>query len=351
MSGDSCPGRLRVLVVDDSAYTRRSITEILSASPDIEVVGKAADGDEALRLIKVYHPDVITLDLEMPRMDGFTFLRILMSSHPLPVIVVSSYGQRDNVFRALELGAMDFVVKPDRYADAELSGIQRELLEKVLLARRVRRVANRQVREIAPASAHKIAAGGTTPRRIIAIASSTGGPTALLETLVQLPEHYPHAIVIAQHMPEKFTATFAERLDKRTKLSVSEARDEQVLCAGMAVVCPGRRCLEVQDVGGLLSLKLMRPHPDDRYVPSGDRLLSSVARAAGSRSVGLILTGMGDDGAKGALAIHQAGGYVVAENEQTAVVYGMPGAAVRNGAVDRSLPLPAIGAWLAELVG
>ncbi len=351
MTGEVSQGPLRVLVVDDSAYTRRSITEILSASGDIEVVGKAADGDEALSLIKVYHPDVITLDLEMPRMDGFTFLRILMTTHPLPVIVVSSYGQRDKVFRALELGAMDFVVKPDRYADAELTGIQGELLDKVRLARRARRTPARPIREIVPATKLQVPAGGVIPKRLIAIASSTGGPTALLETLSQIPERYPHAVVIAQHMPEKFTATFSERLDRRCKLQVAEARDEQVLMAGMAVVCPGKRCLEVEEVAGQIVLRVLPPMPHDRYVPSADRLLASAARAVGSRSVGLVLTGMGDDGAKGAVAIHAAGGYVVAESEATAVVYGMPGAAVRQGAVDRSLPLPAIGAWLAEIAG
>ena len=349
MNAESTAAPLRVLVVDDSAYTRRSITEILSSSPHLEVVGKAADGDEALRLIKVYRPDVITLDLEMPRMDGFTFLRILMSSHPLPVIVVSSYGQRDNVFRALELGAMDFVVKPDRYADAELSGIQRQLLEKVLLARRAKRAPQRQIREISPTPIKKTLTSSTAPRKVIAIASSTGGPTALLEILSRVPEGYQHAVVIAQHMPEKFTATFAERLDRRCKLNVSEARDEQVLSAGMAVVCPGKRCLEVHEVGGLLSLKLLPPLPEDRYLPSGDRLLASVAKAMGPRAIGMILTGMGDDGAKGAKAIRSVGGYVIAESEQSAVVYGMPGAAVRQGAVDQSLPLSAIGSWLADV--
>lgn len=350
---------LRVLVVDDSAYNRKSIGEILAQSPQVQVVGKAADGEEALRLVTTHRPDVITLDLEMPRMDGFTFLRILMSKMPTPVVVVSSYSQKENVFKALELGALDFVAKPDRYADAELGGIRDELLQKVLLARSLRSpsfLAARQAMEslsgVQPEPARQ-EGPLLAPRYVVAIASSTGGPTALMEIFARLPKRCPNTIVIAQHMPDKFTRTFAERLDRRSSMRVSEAQDMDVVGQGVAFVCPGRRCMQLEPIpgGGELRLRVSQPDETDRYVPSADRLFTSVARTAGQRSVGVILTGMGDDGMHGARAILRAGGTVIAESEETAVVYGMPGAAVRAGAVTRSMSLSAIADWLSNLGG
>ena len=343
---------LRVLVVDDSAVTRRSITGMLSSSPGVQVVGKAADGDEALRLLSLHHPDVITLDLEMPRMDGFTFLRILMARNPLPVIVVSGYSHKENVFKALELGALDFVAKPDRESDAELSGIQRELLQKVAMARRAIRLRQwtSPAGTLAPpgASAHR---GGAEPQRVIAIGSSTGGPTALADILGRVKPGYRHAVVMAQHMPDKFTRTFAERLDRRSHLRVHEAQDHDALDAASGLLCPGRHIMEVERGPGGLFVRVVPASPEDRYTPSVDRLFASVARAVGERAVGIVLTGMGDDGAVGAKAIRDAGGYVVAESRTTAVVYGMPGAVVRAGTAHRTLALNDIGAWLAELEG
>jgi two-component system chemotaxis response regulator CheB len=189
------------------------------------------------------------------------------------------------------------------------------------------------------------------PRYVVAIASSTGGPTALMEIFARLPKRCQNAIVIAQHMPEKFTRTFAERLDRRSAVRVSEAQDQDAIGQGLGFVCPGRRCMQLEPVPGTNEFRLRVRHPDetDRYVPSADRLFHSVARTAGSRSVGVILTGMGDDGMHGARAILRAGGTVIAESEETAVVYGMPGSAVRAGAVTRSLPLPQIADWLSNL--
>lgn len=345
---------LRVLVVDDSAFNRRSIAEILAQSPEVQVVGKAADGEEALRLVGVLEPDVITLDLEMPRMDGFTFLRILMSKKPTPVIVVSSYSQKENVFKALELGALDFVAKPDRYADAELVGIRQELVQKVLIARTLRNTATgprRRFDSLTGSERPRADAAPTSPRRVVVVASSTGGPTALMEILSKLPQSLPDALLIAQHMPEKFTRTFADRLDRRSALRVAEAQDLDLVGAATALVCPGRRCLEVDvtEPGGQLRARVKNPELEDRYVPSADRLFSSVAAVVGSRTVGIILTGMGDDGVSGARDIVRAGGVVIAESEETAVVYGMPGAAARAGVVSRSLPLGGIADWLIEL--
>ncbi|MGC4092480.1 MAG: chemotaxis response regulator protein-glutamate methylesterase [Polyangiaceae bacterium] len=354
MSASGTETPVRVLVVDDSVFNRRSISDILTTGPSIEVVGKAADGEEALRLVNALKPDAITLDLEMPRMDGFTFLRILMTKMPTPVIVVSSYSQKENVFKALELGALDFVAKPDRYSDPDLAAIRDELVRKVLLARSVRRLASIAQRRIpdAPPARPVDASPSTTlvqPKYLVAIASSTGGPSALMEIFARFPENYPHGVVIAQHMPDKFTRTFAERLDRRSNLNVAEAQDRDPVAAASAFVCPGRQCMELEAGPRGLRVRVSGPGEQDRYVPSADRLLTSVAQAVGRRAVGVILTGMGDDGVQGARAIMAAGGIVVAESETTAVVFGMPGSAVRAGVTSMTLPLPEIADYLARL--
>ncbi len=344
---------LRVLVVDDSVFNRRSIGEILAQSPEIEVVGKAADGEEALRLVANLKPDCITLDLEMPRMDGFTFLRILMTKMPTPVVVVSSYSQKENVFKALELGALDFVAKPERFSDPDLGGIRDQLVAKVLLARSVRLGTSppRRSVDLSPAPVEpRPQKQLVPPKNVIAIASSTGGPSALMEIFTRFPANYRNAIVIAQHMPDKFTRTFADRLSRRGALRVSEAQDQDMVGEGVGFVCPGRHCMELEvSSRGTMKLKVTPPGERDRYVPSADRLLTSVAVGLGRRAIGVILTGMGDDGVEGAKRIIEAGGIVIAESEESAVVYGMPGAAVRAGAASQSLPLSEIGDMLAKL--
>lgn len=346
---------LRVLVVDDSAFNRRSIADILEGNPDIEVIGKASDGEEALRMALQSAPDVITLDLEMPRMDGFTFLRILMSRQPTAVIVISSYSRKENVFKALELGAVDFVAKPARQFLPD-EAIRREIIDKVRLARFLRPAladAKPAARPVEPARSVEAGTATRSPalRHIVAIASSTGGPTALVDLFGRLPERFPGAILVAQHMPDRFTYTFAERLDKCSALQVSEAKDGEFVLPQHGYVCPGGMSMELigGNARGEFRLRVRAPVASDRYTPSADRLLSSVARRAGARALGIILTGMGDDGTAGARAIRAAGGTVIAESEKTAVVYGMPGAAVRHGVVNESLPLPAIGELVALL--
>jgi two-component system chemotaxis response regulator CheB len=349
---------LRVLVVDDSAYNRRNISDILGGRDDVEVVGKAGDGDEALRLVSQLKPDAITLDLEMPRMDGFTFLRILMAKQPTPVVVVSSYSNKENVFKALELGAIDFVAKPDRQFTPD-PAIRSEILNKVLLVRNLRPLSMPAAqRPSAPMPMRGDAAPATTPRAsappryIVGIASSTGGPSALLDVFSRLPERFPGAILIAQHMPDKFTKTFAERLDKKGAIRVVEAQDGDAVTSRRAYVCPGKQSMElVSGSGGLSDLRVRvgPPSPADRYCPSADRLFRSLAQVAGARTIGVILTGMGDDGVAGGRAIRAAGGSIIAESEETAVVYGMPGAAVRAGVASEVMALPAIGDYLAGL--
>jgi two-component system chemotaxis response regulator CheB len=349
-----------VLVVDDSAYNRRTIADVFSGATDVEVVGKAADGEEALLLATLLKPDVITLDLEMPRMDGFTFLRILMAKQPTPVIVVSSYSQKENVFKALELGALDFVAKPDQRLAPGGVDVKDEILTKVRLLRairpslfpRIKRPAgaaapgeSKDVEPPAPPSVNRI-----PPKQIVAIGSSTGGPSALLEIFAKIPATTPAGFVVAQHMPDKFTRTFAERIARRGAVRMTEGQDGDVLVKCGGFVCPGRQCMElVPSVGIEFRVKVGPAKPTDRYVPSVDRLLTSAAKAAGSRAIGVVLTGMGDDGLAGARAIHEAGGLVIAESAETAVVYGMPGSVVRAGLAHKVLPLGQIADYLASL--
>lgn len=360
---------IRLMVVDDSAYNRRTIQEVFQDHPEVEIVGKAADGEEALRMATMLKPDVITLDLEMPRMDGFTFLRILMAKQATPVIVVSSYAQKENVFKALELGALDFVAKPTAQIAPDASDLRQQILEKVLVVRQLRQNAigagpssgpiSRKPpslsgypvdRQSSPESIAALrAAPYVAPKTVVAIASSTGGPSALLEIFGRIPRNTTAGFVVAQHMPDKFTRTFAERLDRKGSVRTSEAADGDRVGKSTGFVCPGRQCMELEPNGTELKLVVGPAKPDDKYVPSADRLLKSVARTMGARAVGVILTGMGDDGVEGARAIKEAGGLVIAESQETAVVYGMPGAAVRAGIVDKTLPLPQIAEYLASL--
>jgi two-component system chemotaxis response regulator CheB len=368
---------LRVLVVDDSAQSRKNIAELLVESGEVEVVGRAADGEEALRLASQLRPDVITLDLEMPKMDGFTFLRILMARQPTPVIVVSSHSAKEQVFRALELGALDFVAKPElRDSRPPSSTRGREqatpargvlvdaervfcetLLAKVSLARRL--VPQKLVRSPSPATLleRELPLLPRPPRHIVVVAASTGGPGALLELFARLPERVNAAFLIAQHMPDRFTRTFADRLDRKGAVRVVEAQEGDLVVARKGYVCPGGQSMELVSTGGLheraaapeLRLALRPSSADDRYVPSADRLFTSAASIAGSRTLGVVLTGMGDDGTAGARAIVQAGGVVVVESEESAVVYGMPGSVVRAGLASDVLPLSGIVELLGKL--
>ncbi len=351
---------IRLLIVDDSAYNRRNIADLFTGYSEVEVVGKAADGEEALRLATLLKPDVITLDLEMPRMDGFTFLRILMSKQPTPVIVVSSYSQKENVFKALELGALDFVTKPNQQISPDATEVKDQILQKVLLVRSLRptfpappasrrQVSGAWTADGRPASEGRIAVSYAAPKLLVAIGSSTGGPSALLEIFGRLPAASPAAGVVAQHMPDKFTRTFAERLDRRGAFRTSEAQDGDLVARATGFVCPGRQCMEVSSTGAEVKVAVAAPGAGDRYVPSADRLLKSAARAFGPKSVGVVLTGMGDDGTEGARAIRDAGGIVVAESQDTAVVYGMPGSVVRAGLASKVLKLPEIAEYLAAL--
>ena len=349
---------LRVLVVDDSAYNRRTISELLESMNGVHVVGKAADGDQALQIAADVRPNLITLDLEMPRMDGFTFLRLLMARSPTPVIVISGYSAKENVFRALELGALDFVSKPTRTVTSDLAAIRKELQEKVELVRhlspaRISSLGLKSREATVPrfrlpgADAVDAATKPSRVAKVVLVGASTGGPTALVELFRRLPHKVDAAVLVAQHMPERFTRTFAERLDRLGGMRVREAVNTHALARGQAWICPGGKCMEIGADG---QVTVVEPRSDDRYVPSVDRLFESGARKLGARALGVVLTGMGDDGAAGATALKAAGAQVFTEAAESAVIYGMPAAVMRTGAVDASLPIIALAERLAEVL-
>ncbi len=333
---------LRVLVVDDSAYNRQTIIGLLQARPSLEVVGRAADGEEALREALRLKPDAITLDLEMPRMDGFTFLRILMSRQPTPVIVISSHANQDNVFKALELGALDFIAKPTLRVSVELSTIGDELAAKIELVRQLRpaRPAAPQVEPVRlPATAP---APGRPPDELpaglVVIGASTGGPPALQALFQSVSWDLPLAYLVAQHMPATFTRAFAERLDRCLGLGVAEASGGECLEAGRVYVAPGGADLAVVHQAGSWAAEIRPARPGAKFVPAIDVLFTTAAEVAGPRLAALLLTGMGRDGRAGIQAVKRAGGLTVAESEDTAVIFGMPREAIASGCVDRVLP-------------
>ncbi|RLB59890.1 MAG: chemotaxis response regulator protein-glutamate methylesterase [Deltaproteobacteria bacterium] len=338
MSRVMVTGKIRVLVVDDSAYNRQAIVEMLESDDEIEVVGLASNGEEGIKEAARLRPDIITLDLEMPRMDGFTFLRILMSRQATPVIVISSYSRKQNVFKAMELGALDFIAKPTRYLSPEVHKIKDELLEKIRLVRQLRTEGLKRVSggSSSPLPAVEISSEvDAVEIAVLAIGASTGGPQALQRVLQRVPSNARACYLVAQHMPEGFTRAFAERLNRLCGLHVCEAEGEQVLRAGQVLVAPGGNNLVVERRQEQLLAKIVEPAEDAKYVPSIDLLFSSLARAMGHQCMAILLTGMGSDGCQGMQAVKAAGGRTVAESEETAVVFGMPKEAIDSGSVDQ----------------
>lgn len=338
---------IRVLVVDDSALVRQLLTEILSADRDIEVVGSAADPYIARDKIKQLKPDVLTLDVEMPRMDGLKFLENLMRLHPMPVVMVSTLTEKgaDVTMAALELGAIDFVTKPKLDVERGLRDYGAELVEKVKAASRARVASAR--RHEAPSNPAAIPTVYRTTDRLIALGASTGGTEALRYVLTQFPPNAP-AVVIAQHIPGGFSRAFAQRLDRETPLTVYEASDGQPITPGHAYVAPGGFHLRVERSGARWFCRIGSDDPVNRHRPSVDVLFNSVAQAAGKNAVAGILTGMGDDGARGMLALRDAGAYTLAQDEASSVVWGMPGSAVKMGAVMDIAPLDLVASRLLE---
>jgi two-component system chemotaxis response regulator CheB len=334
---------IRVLVVDDSAVVRQVLGRELARLPGIEVVGSAANPYEARERVAELRPDVLTLDVEMPRMDGITFLRKLMEHFPLPVVIVSSLTTKGSrlALEALDAGAVAVIAKPDSAFSVEAVLVE---LEQAVRAAAVARVKKR-----APAAPRASLALARTSNVLVALGASTGGTRALEEILTALPPNTP-GIVVVQHMPETFTREFADRLDGLSRLTIREARDGDLVSTGTVLVAPGNRHLVVRRTGASYKVALRDAPRVNRHRPSVDVLFESVADHAGVNAVGAILTGMGGDGAAGLLAMRRAGARTIAQDEKSCVVFGMPREAILRGAVEHIAPLERIAGLLLDLV-
>ncbi len=337
---------VRVLVIDDSALVRRLTTELLNRTGKIEVVATAADPIAAFPKLSAGNLDVILLDINMPKMDGLQFLREIRHTCSIPVIMVSSFTEagNENTLRALELGAVDFVTKPKLDVQRGLEELAAEMTNKILAAaarrrpRRPPRLAAATGLPIQPSSPSS-AAHSSSPIEVIAIAASTGGTEALRELFAILPEGLP-PIVIVQHMPASFTKSFARHLDQIGLIRVKEAADGDMLTPGCAYVAPGNHHLEIQRRKGICCLaRLSKAPPVNGHRPSADVLFQSCAEILEAKAIGIILTGMGHDGAKGLLAMREHGALTIAQNEETCLIFGMPKEAIESGAAARILPL------------
>ncbi len=353
--------KVRVLVVDDSAFNRRTIVKMLESLPNVEVVGYACDGEEGLRKVIDLRPDLITLDLEMPRMDGFTLLRIVMQKQPTPIIVVSSRAGDEDVFKALDLGAVEFVPKPSSRVSPVLMDIREELLSKVrevtganLQNVMARATTLKASREAVQKTARRVKSRPGETRQdfpVVVIGSSTGGPPALQNIFSAVQDELPVAFAVAQHMPPDFTKAFAERLNRFSALNIREAKSGDLVRPGEVLIAPGGKNLEFFPKGGDIIAKVGEPKGHQRYLPSADILFSSAAAVFGPRLLGVVLTGMGNDGAMGVHAIKNHGGTVFAEAEETSVVFGMPKEAIATGLVDRIVPLPKVSKEILRFCG
>ena len=343
--------KIKVLIVDDSAVVRQSLEEILSSDPEIEVMGTAADPYLAAGKMREEAPDVITLDVEMPRMDGITFLKKIMSQHPMPVVMCSSLtdGNCETALKAMQYGAVEIITKPKL-------GVKRFIEEsRITLCDAVKSAARARVKRISSAQqpvAKKLTADAViaappgkamtrTTERIVAVGASTGGTEALSRFLEVLPQDCP-GIAIVQHMPEHFTKAFSERLNRSCRIQIKEAVNGDSILRGCALIAPGNRHMLIKRSGARYYVEVREGPLVCRHRPSVDVLFRSAARYAGANAVGVIMTGMGDDGARGMLEMKQAGAFTIAQNEASCVVFGMPNEAIKRGGVDEVVDLDMI---------
>lgn len=328
--------QIKLLIIDDSLLIRTMIRSIVSADPSIEVVGEAVDPYEARDKIKQLNPDVVTLDVEMPKMDGLSFLEKIMSLRPMPVVMVSTLTQKgaDITIRALELGAVDYVAKP---LNQDLTVIGHELIMKIKVASTARiRQSGRQ--RVAGNPGKTLASPGTYVRKLIAVGSSTGGVESLYDIICALPVDCP-PVIIAQHISKGFSERFAIRVNKTCAINVKEAEHGEKLLAGTVYIGQGGKHIIVKKSGHNFACRIMEDTEGESYRPSVDRLFRSVADVAGAGAVGVILTGMGKDGALGLLTMRGSGAATLGQDEASSIVYGMPKAAMMAGAVERQVPL------------
>jgi two-component system chemotaxis response regulator CheB len=363
-------GKIRVLIADDSAFMRKVLHSILLAEPGFEVAGEARDGREAVSQSESLKPDVITMDINMPHLDGLQATEQIMSTNPRPIVVVSSESKEgaEITLKALQLGAIDFVAKPNSGVDLDMSSVRDELVRKLRVAAKVRvvRTASRtkvahEVASSAPRTEPGVTPGPKTesPRPaaqpaksngkfpLVVIAASTGGPATLMKFLTAFPREFPGALLIVQHMPGTFTSQFSQQLSDACAIRVKEAEAGEILAPGTAYICPGSHHMRVSATG--------RVTLDDGprilgYRPCADVTLESAAEYAGPLSIGVVMTGMGNDGVRGAQVMKSAGGYIIAQDEATSVIFGMNAEAIRNGVVDKVLPIENIFAAIEKRV-
>lgn len=337
---------IRVLIVDDQVLVRRLLTAILEQDPEIEVVAEAADPHEARAQIKRHNPDVLTLDVEMPKMDGVTFLRNLMRLRPMPVVMISTLTQKGapTTLEAMEIGAVDYVAKPSNTSPSEMEAYSEEIISKVKAAAsaRVKKFVEKTSESAAPAPSQR-----WDTNRLIAVGASTGGTEAIRELLQGISADCP-PIVITQHIPAEFSGSFAERLNRQCPMKVFHAEHGMAIKPGCAYVAPGGQHMEVAGAGQSLTCKLTDEDPVNRHRPSVDVLFDSVVSRVGKRALGVILTGMGSDGARGLLKLKENGSTTFAQDRESSVVWGMPGAAVSLNAADQVLALNEIAGALAK---
>src|SRR5262245_39469803 len=353
----------RVLIVDDSAFMRKVLHSIIAADPGLEVCGEARDGRDAVTQTEVLKPDVISMDINMPHMDGLQATEIIMSSNPRPILIVSSESREgaEVTLKALQLGAIDFVAKPSGGVDLDLSSVKEEICRKLKMAAKVRVVrtatrsrmpqeaASSAKSEPAPASfGQSVQNGAATPAPvssrggkfpIVVVASSTGGPATLMKFAPYFPKDFPGAVIVVQHMPGNFTALFSKQLAEVSRIRVKEAEAGETIAPGQLYVCPGSPHLRISPNG---RVTLDNGPRIGGYRPCADLTMESAAEYAGALTIGVVLTGMGNDGAKGVQAVRAAGGISLAQDESTAVIFGMPQEAIATGAVDQTLPMESI---------
>ncbi len=343
--------KVKTLIVDDSALVRQTLSDILSGDPRIDVIGTASDPYAAAEKMSRVAPDVITLDVEMPRMDGLTFLKKIMNQHPIPVVICSSLAGKgtETAMKALEYGAVDVIHKPALGTKQMLRESQTIICDAVVAASRVQ--AKRKVVDTTLATP-KLSADSViskpkkdavlqTTEKVVAVGASTGGTEALRVFLEALPADCP-GIVIVQHMPEGFTAAFAKRLNSLCQVTIKEATNNDTVLPGHALIAPGNRHLLLKRSGARYYVEVKDGPLVSRHRPSVDVLFRSAARYAGRNAIGVIMTGMGDDGAKGMLEMHEAGAYTLAQDESSCIVFGMPAEAIKHGGVDKVISLDAI---------
>lgn len=339
---------VRVLVVDDSAFMRKAISMMIEDDPDIEVVGTARDGIDAIEKVKSLNPDLVTLDVEMPRMDGITALKKIMSDHPLPVLMVSSLtveGARATI-DALSAGAVDFIPKQLSYVSLDITKIKDDLISKI------KAITKRRTRIFTRPLTNRIAPSEKTPRirmsraQIVTIGISTGGPFSLQRVIPSLPVNFPVPVAIVQHMPAHFTKSLADRLDSISRLEVCEAEDGMELTRGKVFIAPGGLHMKFRRSGGSIRIVVSRDPGDTLHRPSVDVTFSSAFELFGANVLATVMTGMGHDGLEGVRLIKRAGGKVIAQDEDSCVVYGMPRSIVEAGLADTIVPLEDIPATL-----